>query len=56
MICRDGCWYQCPGTWTCKQVWCPRTVVENVACTTYERQVVRKQVPGTRSAARCRIA
>ena len=51
-ICCNGCLYQCPGTWCEKTVCCPRTVVENVCCTVYESQVIRKQVPSP-SARRC---
>src|SRR5262249_51427873 len=46
-ICINGCLYECPGTWCERQVWCPRTVVENVPCTVYESQVIHKQVPVT---------
>ena len=46
-VCINGCLYECPGTWCEKTVCCPRTVIENVTCTVYEIQVVRKQVPYT---------
>ena len=46
-VCINGCLYECPGTWCEKTVCCPRTVTENVECTVYESQVVRKQVPYT---------
>ena len=46
-VCINGCLVQCPGTWCEKTVCCPRTVTENVCCTVYESQVVKKQVPVT---------
>ena len=46
-ICKDGCVYQCPGTYVCKKVWVPQTVTENVNCTVYERQLVKRQCPVT---------
>src|SRR5438132_14377574 len=29
---------QCPGSWTCKRIWCPREEVRTVRCCHYERR------------------
>ena len=40
-ICVNGCLVSVPRRPSAaRQVWCPRTVVENVCCTVYEPQVV----------------
>jgi hypothetical protein len=39
------CMTQRPGFTTCKRVWCPRVVEQQVPCTTYQPQVVRQNCP-----------